>query len=122
LGARGANGLRGPTGRRGATGEVRFVSCIAHGVGAQGHGPERGPAVRTECTSELERDPVSLPTSITASASLTRSGRRYATGGLTAGHLVLYSQHALAPGGYTLTLSWRSGTVTHTSRRRFEVA
>jgi hypothetical protein len=121
-GARGATGQRGLTGRRGATGGVRFVNCIAHGVGASGHGPNRGPAVRTECTSQLERDPMSLPTSITAGASLTRSGHSYATGKLASGDLVLYSQHALAPGSYTLTLSWRSSTVTHTSHRQFEVA
>jgi hypothetical protein len=121
-GSRGANGPQGATGRRGAAGEIRLVSCISTAVGAPGHGASRGPAVRMTCTSQLERDPVSLPTSATASASLARAGQLYATGELTTGRLVLYSRRALVRGSYTLTLRWRSGAVTHTARRQFEVA
>jgi hypothetical protein len=121
-GPRGTTGKRGATGARGAPGEVRFVSCATTAVGAYGHGPTRGPAVRTACTTQLERDPMSLPTGITASASLVRSGHLYATGELAAGHLALYSRRALAPGSYTLTLRWRSGAVTRAARRQFEVA
>ena len=119
-GPHGASGLRGASGRRGATGAIRLVSCISTAVGARGHGPLRGPAVRTECTNQLERDPMSLPAS--ASASLARAGQLYATGKLAAGRLVLYSRRALAPGGYTLTLRWRSGAVAHAVRQQFEVA
>jgi hypothetical protein len=121
-GARGASGPRGATGRRGAPHAARFMSCIATAVGAPGHGPKRGPAVRTACTSQLERDPVSLPTGVTASASLVRSGHLYATGELAAGHLALYSRRALTPASYTLTLRWRSAGVTRTARQQFEVA
>ena len=65
---------------------------------------------------------MSLPTSVTASASLTRSGHLYATGKVATGQLVLYSRHALAPGGYTLTLRWRRGAVIHTTHQQFQVA
>jgi hypothetical protein len=123
-GSAGARGPRGMAGARGAdgAGAIQFVSCTANAVGAPGHGPAAGPAVRTACTSQLERTPVSLPTSVTASASLTRSAHLYATGRLTAGHLVLYSRHALARGSYTLTLRWRRGTVIHTTHQQFQVA
>jgi hypothetical protein len=120
-GPRGASGPRGAAGKRGASGEIRLVSCTSTAVGAPGHGPARGPAVRTACTTRIERDPMRLPSSATASASLVRAHRFYARGELTAGRLVLYSHRALASGLYTLTLHWRSGRVTHTVRRPFEV-
>ncbi|HEY2767032.1 MAG TPA: choice-of-anchor D domain-containing protein [Solirubrobacteraceae bacterium] len=122
VGPRSATGKRGPAGRRGAAGETRFMNCTAHRVGAPGHGPAHGPAVRTACTSQLGRNPLSLPRNIIASASLTRSGHMYATGKLAAGQLALYSRDPLPPGNYTLTLHWRSGAITHTSRRQFQVA
>jgi collagen type I alpha len=121
-GPQGATGRRGARGIRGATGEIRLVSCASTAVGARGHGSSHGPAVRMRCTSQLERDPVSLPGVATASASLARAGQLYATGELTTGRLVLYSRRTLAPGSYTLTLRWRSGAVTHTAHRQFEVA
>jgi hypothetical protein len=62
-----------------------------------------------------------------AKASLRRGGRLYATGRLTPSHgslrlvLELHRHERLPAGTYTLTLSWKAGKTTHTSRQRITI-
>jgi hypothetical protein len=80
---------------------------------------------RKHCTPKLLKSEVAIKASVkSASASLSRNGKLYAAGRLTGTHgslrLVLDPQgrKTLPAGTYTLTLSWKTGKTTHTSRQR----
>ncbi len=126
-GEKGAAGPQGPPGEKGATapkgsaGEVELVSCTNSTEELKGKKHKR------HCTTKLLKSPVKFTTAAKgkgAEISLVRGKTVYATGRLSLAHgslrlvLDLNRYKALPAGAYTLTLSWRAGKTTHTSRQR----
>lgn len=87
-----------------------------------------GKGKHKHCTTKMLTSPAKITASAKgARASLVRAGRLYGTGALTrtggSSRLVLdlAAERTLQAGAYTLTLSWKTGKITHTSSQRIGI-
>jgi hypothetical protein len=111
-GARGAAGPQGAAGAPGEAGRIRLVICRTVTVRVRGRKVKR-----RRCKTRLITGTATFRTTGRARASLTREGRRYATGTAGRGRLVLHARRSLPAGRYTLTLRYRRIT----TRRRITI-
>jgi hypothetical protein len=110
-GATGATGARGPAGRRGANGKIELVTCKPVKVKGK---------TKSKCTGKLVSGTVKFNVSGTVVvATLTRSGRTYASGTVTMGTRtdagLLTLSRRVPAGRYVLKL-WRGRRVISTRR------
>jgi hypothetical protein len=111
----GPAGPAGAAGAPGSAGEIELVTCKS--VKKKVKGKEK---TVQKCTTQLTSSPMSF-TATTASASVSRAGRVYATGSLADGKLRLHATRQLRPGHYTLRLTTGSGETKHTTRQSLTV-
>ena len=104
-GAQGAAGPQGAAGAPGEAGRIRLVICRTVTVRVRGRKVKR-----RRCKTRLITGTATFRTTGRARASLTREGRRYATGTAGRGRLVLHARRSLPAGRYTLTLRCRGIT------------
>jgi virginiamycin B lyase len=117
IGPAGPTGAQGAAGPRGTPGELRLVTCKTVTVTVRGHKVKR-----RRCTTRLISGTASFTTGATARATLTRHGRRYATGTATHARLVLHARRRVPAGNYTLALSYRRHGHRVTTRTPITIA
>jgi hypothetical protein len=74
-----------------------------------------------KCTTKLTSEPVTF-TASSASASVSRAGKVYATGSLRDGKLTLHASKLLHAGRYTLALTTGSGKTKHTTKQPLTIS
>lgn len=101
-GLQGPHGETGPQGPQGEPGKVLLVTCEKVTI------TENGKRVkRRKCTTQTVSGPMTFTAGVKARASLSRSGKLFATGTASASGVRLQARRHLRAGGYTLTLSYR---------------